>query len=108
MQLQRIEQLAISFNLLFPNPGNELFTAALNDLLAGKTENALNALAADPVPFRQRLDKALLKALAALFPRLQLEDFESGDGEFFLQHARNVAEILTNLIPQIMADYPDA
>ena len=107
-QQQKIEQLAISFKLLFPHPGNEPFPAALDKLIAGKTEDALNSLAADPVPFRQRLDKALLKALAALFPKLQLEDFESGDGEFFLQHARNMAEILLDLIPQIMADYPDA
>lgn len=105
---KKIEQLAISFQLLFPKSGEEPFTAAVADLIAGRTEAALNALAADRTPFRQRLDKALLKALAALFPKLELEEFESGDGAFFLQHAREVATTFLDLIPILIADYPGA
>ncbi|MBO5958915.1 MAG: hypothetical protein J6Q65_02215 [Lentisphaeria bacterium] len=104
----KFDALKVSLQLLFPDPGKEPFTAGLMQLTDGEWERTLNRLAAVRTPFRKRLDHALLTALAELCPELDMNDFETGDGAFFLRHARNVAECFVDLVPRLLEQIPDA
>lgn len=109
---ERIRQAQNSLRVLFPVTADDPFLSALENALQIMAESpsgaavALNNLAAvaEKTKFRTMLDKALLKALINVSTPFQPHAFseEGTDEAFFLDHAKRLADVLTDLFPNFV------
>lgn len=109
---ERIRQAQNSLRVLFPVTADDPFLSALENALQTMAESpsgaavALNNLAAvaEKTKFRTMLDKALLKALINVSTPFQPHAFseEGTDEAFFLDHAKRLADVLTDLFPNFV------